>query len=61
MIAINPTTQAFEYIGSPQYVDKACGLAENSIKTVTDLMDTIKKWLALPGNDRLTVAGAFVS
>ena len=61
MIAINPSTQAFEYIGSPQYVDKACGLAENSIKTVTELMDTIKKWLALPGNDRLTVAGAFVS
>jgi hypothetical protein len=59
MIALNPTTQAFEYIGPPVYLDVASGAPENSLNTVDKVVSAAKIWLKKSGNDRLTIPTAF--
>lgn len=69
MIAINPSTQAFEYLGAPISLSRASGQEERKeggevvndkvIDSLEELMVAFKKWLAR--NDRLTVQAAFQS
>jgi hypothetical protein len=61
MIAINPQTQAFEYIGAPVYLDVSTGEKENSLYTIDKVVNAAKIWLKRPSNDRLTITSAFSS
>lgn len=54
VIAVNPQTGAFEYIGDP--VDLA---RTGEVKTVEEAVEATKEWLARPTNDRLSILQIF--
>ena len=61
MIALNPQTQAFEYIGQPVYLDVSTGEEENALDSIDMVIKAAKIWLKRPSNDRLTLTSAFSS
>ena len=50
VLAYNPRTSTFEYIGEPVALDK-----DAAQERLEDIMDAMKSWLARPVNDRLSV------
>jgi len=56
VIAYNPRTSTFEYIGEPVALNK-----DAALKNVEDIIDAMKVWLARPVNDRLSVQQIFES
>lgn len=56
VLALNPRTSAFEYIGEPVELNKAAEL-----KSVAEIVQAMKDWLARPTNDRLSVLEIFES
>lgn len=53
-VAVNPKTQAFEYIGEPLH------LKGEEIETIDELLKEISKWLyKRPGNELLSVGQIF--
>lgn len=61
MIALNPQTQAFEYIGPPVFLDVSTGVEENGLDSIEKVISAAKTWLKRPSNDRLTLSTAFSS
>lgn len=56
VLAYNPRTSTFEYIGEPVALDK-----DAAQERLEDIMDAMKSWLARPVNDRLSVQQIFES
>lgn len=56
VIAHNPRTSTFEYIGEPLALKK-----DAALKTVEDIITAMKDWLARPTNDRLSIQQIFES
>ena len=56
VLAHNPRTSAFEYIGEPLDLNKAAEL-----KTAEEIIQAMKDWLSRPTNDRLSVLQIFES
>lgn len=56
VIAHNPRTSTFEYIGEPLALKK-----DAALKTVEDIITAMKDWLTRPTNDRLSVQQIFES
>ena len=56
VIALNPRSQAFEYIGEPQLLN-----AKLELNTIDQIIQAIKLWLNNPSNDRLSVQQIFES
>ena len=50
VLAHNPSTSTFEYIGEPVVLSP-----EGELQNVEDLLQAMKDWLARPTNDRLSV------
>jgi len=50
VLAHNPSTSTFEYIGEPLVLRP-----EGELQSVEELLQAIKDWLARPTNDRLSV------
>ena len=50
VIHLNPNTGTFEYIGEPLHLDR-----DIELKTVEEIIQSMKDWLARPTNDRLSV------
>ena len=50
VVAVNPKTQAFEYIGKPLYLDK-----ERELESIDEILREIKKWNARDGNELISV------
>ena len=56
VIAHNPSTSTFEYIGEPLHLDR-----DIELKTVEEIIQAMKAWLARPTNDRLSIRQIFES
>ena len=56
VLAYNPRSSTFEYIGEPVALDK-----DAAQERLEDIMDAMKSWLARPVNDRLSVQQIFES
>ena len=56
VLAYNPRTSTFEYIGEPVALDK-----DAAQERLEDIMDAMKSWLSRPVNDRLSVQQIFES
>ena len=56
VIHLNPNTGTFEYIGEPLHLDR-----DIELKTVEEIIQSMKDWLARPTNDRLSVKQIFES
>ena len=56
VLAYNPRTSTFEYIGEPVALDK-----DAAQERLEDIMDAMKSWLSRPINDRLSVQQIFES
>jgi chromosome segregation ATPase len=54
VLAINPRTSAFEYIGEALQLDK-----DSELKSVEEVVQALKDWLARSTNDRLSVLQVF--
>ena len=50
VVAINPNTQGYEYIGDPVLLNK-----DGELKDFISILQHIQNWLARPPNDRLTL------
>lgn len=50
VIAHNPSTGTFEYIGEPLQLDR-----DIELKTVEEIIQAMKAWLARSTNDRLSI------
>lgn len=56
VVAVNPKTQAFEYVGQPLSLSKA-----HEIENIDDLLLAMTDWFKRPGNDRLSVGAVLQS
>ena len=54
VLALNPSTSAFEYIGEPLVLDRTAELT-----SVEAVVRGLKSWLSRPTNDRLSVLQIF--
>jgi len=59
VLAYNPRTSTFEYIGEP--VALSMNDKDAALERVEDIVDAMKNWLARPVNDRLSVQQIFES
>jgi len=54
VLALNPSTGSFEYIGEPVALSK-----DGDLNSVPEVVSAMKVWLKRPGNDRLSVLQIF--
>lgn len=54
VLALNPSTSAFEYIGEPVVLDQA-----GELRRVRTVVQALRAWLARPTNDRLSALQIF--
>lgn len=59
VLALNPASGAFEYIGEPLPLRKAIHGEDGEYSDVVDLVKALKAWVKRPTNDRLSILQVF--